>query len=407
MKKKYNNIFKIDIWATIFLNIIVNIIFINSIYSLASAESRTHNSLEKPLVDPLIPSTNVQRDLSPLERRRIEQEITKINQKASRELSLGNQDLAFQLWFRELGLQRALGRESEVIALGKIGNIAWQKNRTLELREIAQRLIAIEEKAIFSNNLNDKFLNDLGFAYQQIKYIDYAVNIYKIFLKLARKQNLWVEEKNSLEQLGKLYLAKFDYINASFIYEELLILVENDLHNQKDTQLLELYLINLGEIYYHLKQPETLIKNQKKLINIYIKEDRINLVTRLKISVGNNYQKLQQLKLASQYYQEAYTLAKSLQQVALAADALSHLAILYQQEKKWELAITIYQQLIDLERKNNNFYGLINSYENLGNIYLETNEYSPALEAFKAGLAIANSLNYKIEHLMNKIQQLE
>ncbi len=407
MKKKYSNIFKIDIWATIFLNIIVNIIFINSIDSLASAESITHNSLEKPLVDPLIPYTNLQRDLSPLEKRKIEQEITKINQQASRELSLGNRDLAFQLWFRELGLQRALGRESEVIALGKIGNIAWQKNRTLELREIAQRLIAIEEKATFSNNLNDKFLNDLGFAYQQIKYIDYAVNIYKIFLKSARKQNLWVKEKNSLEQLGKLYLAKFDYINASSIYEELLILVENDLQNQKDTQLLELYLINLGEIYYHLKQPETLIKNQKKLINIYIKEERINLVTKLKISVGNNYQKLHQLKLANQYYQEAYTLAKSLQQVALAADALSHLAILYQQEKKWELAITIYQQLIDLERKNNNFYGLINSYENLGNIYLEINEYSLALEAFKAGLAIANSLNYKIEHFMNKIQQLE
>ena len=407
MKPDCNNSFKLNLFTIIGLNLIVNIVDLGSIQLLATAQTKNTNSLEIPLDDPLLPSPKINRDLSPLEIRRVKQEVTKINQEATAELARGNQELAFQLWFRELRLQRALGREAEVIALGRIGNIAWQQNRRLELREIAERLITIEQKAQTENNLNNEFLNAIGVAYQQIKYLDQAINIYKIILEEARQQNDLVAEQNNLELLGKLYLAKFDYLSAALIYEALLTLVQNNLAREENSKRIETYLLELVEIYHRLEQPEAAIKSQKQLIDQYITEGRINSVATLKIAVGNDYQNLEQPQLASQYYQEAYTLAQSLQQVALAADALTQLAILYQQENQLQLAISTYQQLIDTEQKADNFYGLMNAYDNLGNIYLEIEDYSQALVSFEAGLAIAESLNYRIDYFIDKIQQVK
>ncbi|MDJ0650134.1 MAG: tetratricopeptide repeat protein [Xenococcaceae cyanobacterium MO_188.B19] len=373
----------------------------------ATAQSNPSNSLETPLEDPLIPPPNIQRDLSAFEIRRIEQEIVRINQQATTELNLGNQELAFQLWFREIKLQRALGRKSEVIALGRIGNIAWEQNRGTELREIAQRLIAIEEAAATEDNFNNDFLDAIALSYQQIKYLDRAVSIYQITLQEARQQNDLVREKNNLEQLGKLYFARFDYLSAASIYEELLTLVKNDLATKENDPLLEPYLINLVEIYHYLNEPESAIRNQQQLIDQYLTEGKISAIPRLKIAVGNNYQNLQQSQLASQYYQEAYTLAQSLRQVAVAADALTELGRLYQQNNQPELAIAIYLQLINLEQKSNNFYGLINAYDNLGNLYLAIEAYPQALASFEAGLAVAESLDYRTNYFVDKIQQLQ
>ena len=389
------------------VNLIVNIFNLGVTNLLATAQASPGNSLETPLEDPLIPPPNIQRDLSAFEIRRIEQEIVKINQQATTELNLGNQELAFQLWFREIKLQRALGRKSEVIALGRIGNIAWQQNRGIELREIAQRLITIEEQAATENSFNNDLLNAIGLSYQEIKYLDRAVNIYKIILLEARQQKDSVAEKNNLEQLGKLYLARFDYLSAASIYEELLTLVKNDLATKENEQLLESYLINLIEIYHHLKQPEFAIKNQQQLIDQYLIQEKISFIARLKIAVGNNYQDLQQSQLATQYYQEAYTLAQSLGQLALAADALNQLGRVYREENQSELAIAIYLQLIDLEEKANNFYGLLNAYDNLGNLYLEIEAYPQALASFEAGLAVAKSFNYRTNYFADKIQQLQ
>ena len=393
--------------SIIWVNLIVNIFNLGVTNLLATAQTSPGNSLETPLEDPLIPPPNIQRDLSAFEIRRIEQEIVKINQQATTELNLGNQQLAFQLWFREIKLQRALGRKSEVIALGRIGNIAWQQNRGIELREIAQRLITIEEQAATENSFNNDLLNAIGLSYQEIKYLDRAVNIYKIILLEARQQKDLVAEKKNLEQLGKLYLARFDYLSAASIYEELLTLVKNDLATKENDQLLEPYLINLIEIYHHLKQPESAIKNQQQLIDQYLIQGKISFIARLKIAVGNNYQNLQEPQLATQYYQEAYTLAQSLGQLALAADALNQLGRLYQEENQSELAIAIYLQLIDVEQKANNFYGLLNAYDNLGNLYLKIEAYPEALASFEAGLAVAKSFNYRTNYFTNKIQQLQ
>ena len=60
-----------------------------------------------------------------------------------------------------------------------------------------------------------------------------------------------------------------------------------------------------------------------------------------------------------------------------------------------------------MNKKADNFYGLLDAYDNLGNLYLEIEAYPQALASFEAGLAVAKSFNYRTNYFTNKIQQLQ
>ena len=83
MKLKSQNNFKFNIVSIIWLNLIVNFLNLGLINLSATAQTNFSNSLENPLEDPLIPPPNIERDLSPFEIRRIEEEIVKINQQST------------------------------------------------------------------------------------------------------------------------------------------------------------------------------------------------------------------------------------------------------------------------------------------------------------------------------------
>ena len=60
------------------------------------------NPLELPIEDPLIPS--IPRPLTPLEQKGLRRELDKLDQQAQEQLNAGNDNLAFEIWYRELRL---------------------------------------------------------------------------------------------------------------------------------------------------------------------------------------------------------------------------------------------------------------------------------------------------------------
>jgi hypothetical protein len=51
-------------------------------------------------------------------------------------LQAGNAEGAFEIWYRELRLRRALGYLEEVRALGRVGEIAWQRTQKFDAQVI-------------------------------------------------------------------------------------------------------------------------------------------------------------------------------------------------------------------------------------------------------------------------------
>ncbi|MBE9170184.1 tetratricopeptide repeat protein [Pleurocapsales cyanobacterium LEGE 06147] len=373
------------------------------------AQTGSLNPLENTQADPLLPHPSVKRPLSPLEKRRIRKATVELDTQAKTRLEAGNEDEAFALWYRELRLQRVLGRLEEIAALTKVGALAWEKNRSADLKVITQRLVKIEQQATAEAELSPKLLSSLGQAYQQLRELDRAINIYQQLLTDARQRDDANNELATLETLGKLYLAKFDYLQAATIYEELLSSLpteQQETVNNRESKT-ETYLRQLIEIYNQALQPDKALPLKQQLAEKYLENQQIEQLAPLKLAIADDYRAIKQLQKASQNYQEAYTLALSLQQFALARDALQKLAELHHVSHQPEQALQTYQKLLVVNQNSYDYYGLMNTYDRMGQIYWEQANYPLALTAYEKGLTVAQSLNYRVDYFTTQVDKVK
>lgn len=351
--------------------------------------------------DPLIP---FQIPFTPLQRRKLTESLDKLNLEAQVQAEAGNYEAAFEIWYRELRGRRSLGTLGEIDALGRVGKIAWEKNRKEDLAVIHRRLAAIKQEQEKNGPLTSEILTAFARAYQQTRSLDDSIKIYQQIRNTARQQNNLKAEKQALRILGELYLAKFDYSNGAEVYEILLTQAQGE-QNAYDEGI---YLQKLAEIYSKSLLSENGVKIKEKLVNLYFQDKKIELVSELKIAIGDDYATLKQPEKASQNYQEAFSLSWSLQQYGASSLALKKLANLYKVNNQPSYSLQIYQKLLKVEQQSYNYYGLMKAYEAIGQIYQEAKQYQPALTAYQQALTLARSLRYQDgeDYFLNQIQTI-
>ena len=365
-----------------------------------TARAQTDSNPLDPTPDPLLPQSTTERPLSPLERLRLKNATLELHQQATEQLEAGA-DQAFAIWYRELRLQRALGRLPEIQALGRVGSIAWEQNRPTDVQLITGRLEAIEQEAEAEAAL-EPILKELGQAYQQVRSPNQAAAIYQRILANAREQQDPATEEAALETLGQLHLARFDYSQAAAVYEELLAKAQAKSDFLREGN----YLRQLATLYTEALQPENALEIKQQLAERYYNEQQGQLPA-LKIAIAADYEALNQLEAASQNYQEAFTLAWSLRQLATAKEALQKLGDLYQTSDRPNYALQIYQELLKVEQHAYDFYGLMNTYDRIGKIHQEQNNYAQAIAAYRQALEIAIELSYQEDYFISQIEQIQ
>ncbi|MEQ9236896.1 tetratricopeptide repeat protein [Coleofasciculus sp. E2-BRE-01] len=368
------------------------------------AETNPPNPLELDTTgDPLLPNPPVERPLSPLERRRLREDLNQLNNQAAAELRAGNLEEAFDIWYREIRLRRVLGgRLEEVKTLGRVGEIAWSRNAKSQVQLITKRLETIQQNAEEEGELEPEILGALGQAYQQVRVPRNALAIYEQILADARQQGDLETQAETLETIAQLHLAWFDYPQAAAIYEELLAIAQ-----AKRDRVAEVnYLQELLNIYKQSQKPENALRIKERLVESYLNQENYTQIPALKIGIGADYEALNQPEQASQSYQEAYALAWSSQQFAYASDALEKLAQLYLSYDQPDYALQVYETLIIVEQQSYNYYGLMQAYDQMGQIYLTQNKYAQALDAFQKGLELARSLQYRETHFARQIEKI-
>jgi tetratricopeptide (TPR) repeat protein len=368
------------------------------------AETNPPNPLElDTTADPLLPNPPVERPLSPLERRRLREDLDQLNTQAAAELRAGNPEEAFDIWYREIRLRRVLGgRLEEVKTLGRVGEIAWSRNAKSQVQLITKRLETIQQNAEEEGELDPELLQALGQAYRQVRVPRKALAIYDKILADARQQGDLETQAETLETIAQLHLAWFDYPQAAAIYEELLATAQA----RRDRVAEVNYLQELLNIYKQSQEPENALRIKERLVDSYLNQDNYTQIPALKIGIGADYEALNQPEQASQSYQEAYALAWSSQQLAYASDALEKLAQLYLSYDQPDYALQVYETLIIVEQQSYNYYGLMQAYDQMGQIYLAQNNYAQALDAFQNGLELAQSLQYRETHFARQIEKV-
>lgn len=358
------------------------------------------NPLEITKPDPLLPRLPKRGTLSPEEQSRLQASIDELDAQAAALYKEKKADEAFEVWYRGLRLRRALGRVEEVQALGRVGEIAWQNTRKFDTQVITRRLQEIQKEAEDQKALNLELLRTLGQAYQQVRFPEPAVKVYQQILAQERQQGDTQAQETTLKTLAQLNMDWFNYPQAAAIYEELLTQAQS-----RGDRVNELaYLEQLVYVYNKAQQPENAIRMKQTLAATYPPTDP--RVPALKIAIATDYEALNQPDPASQNYQDAYKLAWALRQWAYASEALQKLAALYHSHNQSDSALQVYDVLLKTQQQSYNFYGLMNTYDKMGQIYLEQKKYSQALDVFQRGMQLAKSLQYQENYFAEQLERV-
>lgn len=399
--------------------------------SIASAQTNppgldqfSPNPLEITTPDPLTPASE---SLSSTQRDELTAALEELNLEAAAKLQAGDGAGAFEIWFRELRLRRYLGPAAEIAALSRVGSVAWSNSKNLELQLITKRLQAIQKQVKSQVPVNTELLPALAAAFQQVRAKGPTVEVYQEILENARQNQDILAQGQILKAIALIHINWLSYDKAALVYEELATLIQenralfaansavpnsavvagNGAPPQPVTPPTEVdTLRQLAYVYQQSKQPLKAIAAREKLTSVYLNLQNPSAIPPLKFAIASDYQTIGQINLAAQYYQEAYNLAVPIQQYAQASEALDKLALLYRAQKQWEPTLRIYQMQLLLEERAYNFYGLMNAYDNIGQVYQEMKAYDKALESYQKGLDVAKRLGHRQEYFAKKIQKV-
>jgi tetratricopeptide (TPR) repeat protein len=399
-----------------FILIITTLIFWHlCIFSTLAKDKKFENldkfppsPLEITTPDPLLPNLANKRELTPVELQKLKTDLDQLNQEAQEILQGEDNKKAFEIWNRELRLRRFLGPLAEVEALSRVGEISVNENEREEVQYISQRLQVIQSDMLKQKSTDLQLWKSLANAYQKLRLYKLAISAYEQIMTLVKQQQDSFAEIETLKNIGELHLSWFDYNQAANVYQRLLNLAINQ--GDKTNELV--YLQQLAYIYTQGKQHQAAIDIFNKLVEISTNEQNLTQVPTWKLAIAANYEFLAKenpnfRQQAFDNYQEAYTIAWKLEQYARAGEALNKLIAFYRSQKQITAALETSQILIEAETLANNFYGLMSAYDQIGDIYLERQEYAKALTAFEKGLEIAQELKYQESYFTKQIERLK
>ncbi|MEP0915569.1 hypothetical protein NC981_01970 [Leptolyngbya sp. DQ-M1] len=370
---------------------------------------RFYNPLELSTPDPLLPG-GLNRPLPEAEKQALRTALDRLDTEAGAKLRSGDSLGAFDIWNRELRLRRALGLLEEVQALGRVGNIAWVQNQPNQVRVITNRLSAIQTQIQQPQNNQPvppdraQILPALGLAFQQVRSPGLALKVYQQMLTEARARQDAAAELNLLNTIGQLHLSWFNYPDAIATYTELL----NIAKARNDAQNVTANLAQLAYISEQAKQPAQAIAYQQQLIDIYQRDpQQARLIPALKLRQADNYAATNQLEAAEKVYQETFELAAPLLQFAYASDALRKLGALYRSNNRLDAALQVYQYLAGVQQQAYDTFGVMDAYDQIGQIQLQRNARTEAANAFRQGLEVAQQINYRVDYFTEQLQKIQ
>ena len=385
---------------------------------LKSPDIFSPNPLESNEPDPLLPNLPTFEIITGEKREKLSQELDQLNIEAAILLRAGETTKAFETWNRELRLRRYLGQAEELAALTRVAEIAWNNNQKLQVQWIQKRLEILQPEIQEQELPNLELLQALGSAFNTVRAKDLAVEVYQQVISEARKQEDVVTLKQALTTKGEIYLSWLDYDNAAIAYEELLeVQQQNNSELSTNEEIINPSinsdfqksntLRKLAFIYNQAEKPLQAIIAKERLVDFYQGKQNIAEVSEIKISIAKDYEELGRLNLASQYYQEAYSIAQSIQQFLTASNALENLAALYLSQDEKEAAIEIYKVQLLMDQQFVNVYGMMETYDRMGQVYAQLKAYSLANSSFQKGLELSRQLGgYRESYFLQKLDKL-
>ena len=156
-------------------------------------------------------------------------------------------------------------------------------------------------------------------------------------------------------------------------------------------------------MYDQLQRPDDARRIKQTLIAHYQSIADIPRATALYIEIGDDLAATGDIGGAENSYMSAYTLSWEAEQFYRAGEAIAQLAALYEREGRYEDALNTYRTAIDVDNISNDRYGLMVTYDAIGQLYQRLNAFAQALDAYQRGLEVAQQLQSRTAYFQFQI----
>ena len=367
--------------------------------------------LEDDPRDPLLPTPLVDRPLSPLELFTLEQDLNQLAREAEA-LAEDTEDTedteaaenALDLWMREVRLRRVLGLDAELEAMDRVAQWMRDRSATQELQRLSARLDQILPTLDPTQTHDRERLERMATIYTTLGNVEAAAALHRTLAEVALARGEAEEHRAQLEALALLYDDWFYFLEAAATYGELVALVQTQ--DNPDNDDLRFWVRQIENLEA-AQQFAAALDVQQSLLRRYRADETLwPRMAALQYAIANNYQRVGDVVQASRQYPVAYTNAIEGEQFEIAAQTLRALADLYRQLDRWPDVDYLYQQLLAVERQALDAYGLMETFDQIGQLYEQADNPNGALQAYEEGLLLAHQLHHRQDYFAAQIQRL-
>lgn len=353
--------------------------------------------------DPLLPNPPIPRPLSPLEQYDLGRSLDLLAIVGDLLQQAGQNDEALDLWVRELRLRRLLGLKAELAAFERISPQVRDTGRTQFIQLLTARLDEIRFFYDPHFASNREVLMQIAKLYQLLGAAERAIAIHQELATIAQTANNQKEYRLQLEAIAEIQAGWLHFTDAANTFEELAQIAATD-------QELEAQVIYLNRAIYNREQAQQFqlaLALQTQLQTLYAaSEVTLPRIPALTSQMAHNYQALGDIDTASRYYQTAYSEALGTQQFDVANQALTQLAQIYRSQGRWPEVLYLYQQQLLVQGKSYDAYGIMETYDQLGQTHEQLGQPQQAVAAYQEALVMARHLHYREDYFTAQLQRL-
>lgn len=269
----------------------------------------------------------------------------------------------------------------------------------------SQKLSLIQEAynlslRIKNEGLQATCLNDLGYAYIQLKDYNKAIESLLKAIELGEKNSNNKNLSSSFDLIAKCYNFLGDY-NTAMIYRKKALQIDLI---RKDPNVLSASYNNIASQFLYSSQYDSAIYYYIKSLELFRKlNDYSNSCITLS-NLGSVYFSQKKYNLAAQYYEECIVYANKNNDQENLAINLNNLGEVYSQINQPKKAEEAVLKSLSLAKEIKADYIIPYTYENLTRIYTQLKDYEKALEYQGLYITIKDSI-YNAEN-SQKLQEM-
>jgi len=278
-----------------------------------------------------------------------------------------------------------------------LGIIASLKNLGLVYRDLSnfdKALSQLNQALKLSDETKNKvetseILNLLGSLHYRFNRYNEAILYYKQSLDIRYREGMLNSTANTLENLARVYSNKSQFDEAYQALDEALKIRELLL----DQTAIASTLNEMGNLYNQKGNIAEALRRYLMSLKIRQKNGNDQDIAKSLTNIGITYRKLGLIKNATIYLEQARDLIITGKDPSEAAYVLVNLGNLYIDQKRYDIALKVYQEALSMRKKTGDNASIARTIRNIAQVQMQIGQTNRSRENFIVALKFSQKLH--------------